>query len=46
MKFITLKKNINEELAIPYIPIYLPYINQKFHQKAVQMEIPNVLDFE
>ena len=42
MKFITLKKNINEELAIPKIP----YINQKFGQKAVQMEIPNVLDFE
>ena len=34
--------NINEELAIPYIP----YINHKFHQKAVPMEIPNILDFE
>ena len=42
MKFIPLKKNINEELAISKVP----YINQKFSQKAVQMEIENVLDFK
>ena len=42
IKFIPLKKNINEELAISKIP----YINQKFCQKTVQMEIENVLDFK
>ena len=36
------EKNINEELAISKVP----YINQKFSQKAVQMEIENVLDFK
>ena len=42
MKFVPLKKSIEEKLAISKIP----YINRKFCQKAVKMEIENVLDFK